>query len=1066
LLIGMVGALASATVVLSAAAAADQLPVLRFGSPGSEAGQVQAPGGLATAPTTGDVFVADTANNRIDRFSSEGTFELAFGWGVVDGSAELQVCTVACEVGNRGPGAGEMDEVVGVAVSPVDGDVYAVNRRDGRVQRFTAAGAFVEEFGGYGSETDEFFSPLPLADDIAVGPDGRVYVIDPNRGRVAVFAADGTLDSEFSAPPMRSVAVGPGGRVYLGNDSNIGVVYEYEESGGTWTFEREVTMGEVWSPGALAIAPTTGNLLVYTHSGFAASFEYELLELDGSGAIVETTKLPQIAPPPDETASFGLAASAVPTFPEHEPGAVYLSDRLADQIQVLAEGEPQEPRISGVALSNVGSGYADLTAELDPEGLPTEYSFEYGASAAYGSRFPAAPGTLPAGFEAQRLGAHLTGLVPATTYHFRLVATNAKGTVASPDQTFTTLPLGGGAFVLPDGRAYERVSPAEKGQNDVESRGGFSQHGIAGADGAGMAFVTVNAMPGSPTGSLLVTNIAKRGTGGWSSTVVSTPELNQTSIAEGQPIELSADLNQALVAGAVPLTPDAPEGMNVYVHTLSPPSYRLVTPEGAGAGLFSPFQNAVGAAADFSRVFFQSGNALTPDSPPSAFPGNLYEWDGTHLRNVGILPGEELPDQNGVTPYGPERRPVSEDGRAVVFGAEGAGGLQVYRRAGGETVEVSAPNPGVVDPAGPRPATFVGAAANGSSVFFTSAGALTADADTGDNGTETDLAPNLYRYDVASGELTDLTIDESGYERGAAVGNVVVAPSGEAAFFVAEGKLDAGATPGSPNLYRWSRAGGVQFIATVLPGDPVVTGTPAVEFAEGREVDTNAAGTAFVFDSSAGLAGRSAAAGIPEIYHWSTTEGLACVSCGAGLMRAGAGMPGPTLRLADAGGSGNPLSEDGRKVFFSTRDSLIPQDTNGKEDVYEWEGGTDFLITSGGAGSNSYFVDASPSGKDVFFATRERLVKSDVDDNIDVYDAREGGGFPEPPGEAPPCEGESCRPPSAAPPAAAQLGSRSFVGPSNRKHHHKKRKHRRKKHHGRKQHKGKSRHGHAAGKRG
>ena len=132
----------------------------------------------------------------------------------------------------------------------------------------------------------------------------------------------------------------------------------------------------------------------------------------------------------------------------------------------------------------------------------------------------------------------------------------------------------------------------------------------------------------------------------------------------------------------------------------------------------------------------------------------------------------------------------------------------MLRREGGETIEVSAPNPGVVDPEGAKQANFVGAAADGSSVFFTSRGTLTDDAYTGENSSgETDLAPNLYRYDVASGELTDLTIDEAS-ERGAAVGNAIVAAGGGAVYFVAEGVLDTGATLGGPNLYRWSQGGG------------------------------------------------------------------------------------------------------------------------------------------------------------------------------------------------------------------------------------------------------------------
>jgi DNA-binding beta-propeller fold protein YncE len=58
-------ALALAAIALSSAAVADQLPVLRFGAQGSGAGQMKSPGGVAVNQTSGDIYVADTGNNRI-----------------------------------------------------------------------------------------------------------------------------------------------------------------------------------------------------------------------------------------------------------------------------------------------------------------------------------------------------------------------------------------------------------------------------------------------------------------------------------------------------------------------------------------------------------------------------------------------------------------------------------------------------------------------------------------------------------------------------------------------------------------------------------------------------------------------------------------------------------------------------------------------------------------------------------------------------------------------------------------------------------------------------------------
>jgi hypothetical protein len=1016
----LVAALAVAAIALSSAAVAGQLPVLRFGAPGSGAGQLKSPGGVAVDQTSGDVYVADTGNNRIDEFSAEGSFVRAWGWGVEDGSNELQTCVASCEFGLPGKGAGEFNGVVGVAVGPT-GDVYTVNRRDGRVQRFTATGGFVEQFGGYGAGTDEFGVELAGLNEIAVDSTGNVYVADPGKGRIVVFDSNGAFGSEISAE-TGPLTVGPNDDLYVASVFGE-MVRVYEPNG---TLERELPLHESFGARALAINPANGNLLAEVTSGFAATLTYALKEVDPAGTLVSTTPL-GLAPPPEtnfEEESFGLAAGPTATFPESEPGAVYASDVRANQILALAEGTPGEPRLGGVRVSNLGVEYADLSAAVDPVGLATEYTFEYGPTAAYGLSSPTAPATVAAGFESVSVGAHLNGLAPGTTYHYNLVARNVDGTVESGDHTFTTYPVGGPG-ALPDGRAYELVTPVEKGNNDAEPRSGIEEHGVAGADEAGMSYVTINGLPGSEAGALLVANVAKRGGAGWSSSAASGPELNQTTLATGAPIMLSADLTKALISSKVDLTGNAGPGAHVYIHTLSPSSYQLVTAQSTG-----PFaiegSNAVGAANDFSRVFFQTTESLTSKSPKTSFHPNLYEWNGAELRNVGILPGQTLPAAEGVTTFGPELDPVSEDGASVIFAAEPAAAtpLQVFRRTAGQSVEVSAPNPGVVDPAGPREATFVGAAADGSSVFFTSTGTLTDDANTGENGGgETDQAPNLYRWDAATGELTDLTVDESGDELGAAVGKVVIAGDGNAAFFVATGELAPGATPGAPNLYRWSKGAGIAFIATLSPSDGIVSGFPSLETA------TDASGDAVAFTSFAGLAGHSDAAGTAEVYHWSPSEGLACVSCGQGLVGTGATLPPPGLKRGSGGG--HPLSADGRKVFFTTSDALVAADTNAKGDAYEWEGGTDYLLSTGSGNSNSYFVDASPSGKDVFFATRERLVPADGDENIDVYDAREGGGFPNAAAEPAPCEAETCRPPLTAAPPPPQLGSSAFNGPGN-----------------------------------
>jgi hypothetical protein len=127
------------------------------------------------------------------------------------------------------------------------------------------------------------------------------------------------------------------------------------------------------------------------------------------------------------------------------------------------------------------------------------------------------------------------------------------------------------------------------------------------------------------------------------------------------------------------------------------------------------------------------------------------------------------------------------------------------------------------------------------------------------------------------------------------------------------------------------------------------------------------------------------------------------------------------------------LSADGNRVFFQTAEALVPQDTNGQTDVYEWEDGRLYLISTGQSSSPSFFGDASADGDDVFFFTRQALVGQDQDNNIDVYDARVGGGIAaqNPLVPVAPCAGEACLAAPGAPPAFSVSSSAAFSGTGN-----------------------------------
>jgi DNA-binding beta-propeller fold protein YncE len=89
--------------------------VRSFGGTGSGAGQIREPDGIGIGPS-GNVFVSDSMNQRVDVFSPTGTFTQAFGWGVNTGSLTLETCTSTCRAGATGSGAGQLWYPAGLTV--------------------------------------------------------------------------------------------------------------------------------------------------------------------------------------------------------------------------------------------------------------------------------------------------------------------------------------------------------------------------------------------------------------------------------------------------------------------------------------------------------------------------------------------------------------------------------------------------------------------------------------------------------------------------------------------------------------------------------------------------------------------------------------------------------------------------------------------------------------------------------------------------------------------------------------------------------------------------------------
>ncbi len=442
---------------------------------------------------------------------------------------------------------------------------------------------------------------------------------------------------------------------------------------------------------------------------------------------------------------------------------------------------------------------------------------------------------------------------------------------------------------------------------------------------------------------------------------------------------------------------------HIYMRdTITHHTVQLDLPQGgSGEGAVTPrFQTA---SADGTKVFFTDNQQLTADAGSgsgSSTSGDLYECE------IVEVAGELKCDLSDLTP----------------------------KASDGEAADVLN--------------MVIGASEDGSWIYFVADGALTSDA-----------------------------------ERGACGGDAEVRPPSATC-----------------NLYAW-HDGVTKLIAKLSAADyPDWAGQGGVKILGEETARVSPDGRWLAFQSRRGLTGydnRDARTGEPdeEVYVYDADGGkILCASCNptgarpAGIQyqemtnpaligisvwprekRVGLAASLPTWTTYNAVPAralyqSRYLSDNGR-TFFNSSDALVPKDVNGVGDVYEFEppgvgdcavtsvtysalsGGCVNLVSSGSAGEESGFLDASETGGrdaeghegggDVFFSTVARLSPADFDSSTDVYDAHEcsrtGPCLAPPPVPPPPCTtGDACKPaPTPQPPIFGSPASATFTGAGN-----------------------------------
>ena len=595
--------------------------------------------------------------------------------------------------------------------------------------------------------------------------------------------------------------------------------------------------------------------------------------------------------------------------------------------------------------------------------------------------------------------------------------------------------------LLPQCRAYEMVSPPYT--TDAGLVFGFGDDPAPDGEAALFASTGAFADAGSNFGFLNLYIARRVKEVGWKTSWVGLPstttraESNGTNISFDLTKELVRDENYSEHKGDLFVSDDLAAAPAFSFTKVT--AYRELPPFVYGVGRVF-FGEDDGTSADFSHVVvdqsYEGGAGST----------TLYDLAGVggpapepKPQPVGIRPGskEILPGESrlgGGGGGGSEFHAISNDGSEIFFTN---GGTSYVRVKDSNTLALGG--------------LFLGASEDGTKVFLAGAG----------------------------GRLfMDLIGREPGHE--VVTRKVAVAPAGQSNTYLRSGDdgshvyFNSTAVLGEPyqnenkekaeagkeNLYVYDTlTEKAAFITQAVPGrskvgrderEAQVNGCPSAELKETEEPGCEG-GRYFVFATSAKITPDDSSPA-EQVFEYDARSGrLARVSIGedgygenGNEGAAGATIAAPAyvangsfMSLELAEGETRAVSDDGSTVVFSTAQALSPRAVNDQQsgqspqDVYEYHEGRVGLISTGHSPSSDLWPVIAPSGRDIFFMTREDVVPQDSDGLLSLYDARIDGGFPPPAVKEGGCTGDSCQGPPSVPNLLGAPASATFSGLGN-----------------------------------